>query len=134
MKALEDEVLRLKAAFTASEQEREKQAEENRHLKELLAAHGIPLQQMAGGSETSYAPGSHSTISMSPGTTATPPGASSPIAGRGGQQQLNGQHLQSLTQQASTSKGVDYNQAGIDFVLTYDNTPSSRAYLSPPPQ
>ena len=27
----------------------------------------------------------------------------------------------------------DNEQAGIDFVLTYDN-PSSRAYLSPPPQ
>lgn len=34
----------------------------------------------------------------------------------------------------SNGKGVDFEQAGIDFVLAYDNSASSRAYLSPPPQ
>ena len=36
-------------------------------------------------------------------------------------------------QQGQHNRGVDYEQAGIDFVLTYDNHPS-KAYLSPPPQ
>ncbi|KAK4986755.1 hypothetical protein LTR66_007772, partial [Elasticomyces elasticus] len=41
IKALEQEVLRLKETFGSTARERDAIAEENRRLKELLAAHGI---------------------------------------------------------------------------------------------
>lgn len=45
--------------------------------------------------------------------------------GLGGQQQ----------QKQKQGHHVDYEQAGIDFVLTYDNPDDpSKAYISPPPQ
>jgi hypothetical protein len=46
-----------------------------------------------------------------------------------GQQPLT---LQQQAQQPShhQQNGLDYDQIGIDFVLTYDRSP----YLSPPPQ
>jgi hypothetical protein len=40
---------------------------------------------------------------------------------------------QRAAQQAADRAGVDAEQAGIDFVLTYDHS-SSKAYLSPPQQ
>jgi hypothetical protein len=41
IKALEQEVLRLKETFGTTTRERDQFAEENRRLKELLMAHGI---------------------------------------------------------------------------------------------
>jgi hypothetical protein len=63
-----------------------------------------------------FSPPSHNTHN-SPGNLSLTP----PIG-------VNGR---SLAQQ-QTQRGVDYDQAGIDFVLTYPDP--SKAYMSPPPQ
>jgi hypothetical protein len=46
-----------------------------------------------------------------------------------GQQPMTLQQQQAR-QVGQQQSGLDYDQIGIDFVLTYDRTP----YLSPPPQ
>ena len=139
IKALEQEVLRLKDSFTSASKERDAFAEENRRLKELLMAHGISfdfaspngLAQIAGstygGSSTGsvsggYGPGSNSTGYTSP-----------PTVGSNTRGSFSGPAGQAMTPQQTvqqTNGGLDYDQIGIDFVLTYDRTP----YLSPPPQ
>jgi hypothetical protein len=136
IKALEQEVLRLKEVFTSAVRERDAMAEENRKLKELLAQHGIPFDpsspgtvfgRTAGssyggstaGSVSGYNPGTASTGYTSP--PSIPNHAPPPVPKSGAVQQQ---------QQASPANGLDYDQIGIDFVLTYDRTP----YLSPPPQ
>jgi hypothetical protein len=137
IKALEQEVLRLKDSFATTARERDAFAEENRRLKELLMAHGITYDlsspgnngiQHVGGSayggsssgsvSGGYGPGSHSTGYTSP--SSQPRGS------------LSGPVGQSISPQQSQQPngGMDYDQLGIDFVLTYDRTP----YLSPPPQ
>jgi hypothetical protein len=144
IKALEQEVLRLKEVFEQSSKERDAYVEENRKLKELLAAHGIQYDMASptypyhstssqfGGSSTSLT-GSHTRGSISTGITSPPSrGAQPPMPHQMGgtppfeQPQYGAQY----TQNARPNQGVDYDQVGIDFVLTYDRTP----YLSPPPQ
>lgn len=137
IKALEQEVLRLKENFSTVSRDKDSIAEENRQLKQLLAQHGIswpggelgPNHNSAGYTSSgsisgSYAPGS---------TSYSPPphgqnqfhSASPPDGGRSGR---------SMVQQQA-QPGVDYDQAGIDFVLTYANPANpSKAYMSPPPQ
>lgn len=46
IKALEQEVLRLKETFGTTSRERDQYAEENRRLKELLMAHGIAFDSL----------------------------------------------------------------------------------------
>ncbi|KAK2593591.1 hypothetical protein QQS21_008720 [Conoideocrella luteorostrata] len=138
IKALEDEVLRLKELYSNASQSKEQLSAENKHLKTLLAQHGIQFRPSgdrddgaspgAGGtsprdnagpdSYTSFSPGSQSVASAGHSTNLQP---------------MSGQQMRNVAQQ-SASKGVDFEQAGIDFVLTYDNSASSRVYLSPPPQ
>jgi hypothetical protein len=115
-------------------------AEENRQLKQLLAQHGIPwngtggvdelnVQASAGYTSSgsisgSYAPGSQSF---------SPPPTHSNTNTQFQQSSLanaNGTHGRSTAQQ-QVQPGVDYDQAGIDFVLGYADP--SRAYMSPPP-
>lgn len=134
IKALEDEVLRLKEVYSDSRQGREKLAEENKQLREALAQYGIPVGSP--GSTASYAPGSSSTRTPPFSTqTTTPSIGSSGHASPGDRQQVSGHQLRDMTQQAS-GRGVDVEQAGIDFVLAYGNPPpsNSKAYLSSPPQ
>lgn len=141
IKALEQEVLRLKENFSLVSRDKETLAEENRQLKQLLAQHGIPWNGTGGVDELarnasvgytssgsisgSYAPGSQTYSppppSLSPNSNTNFPNTS-PNAG------MNGR---SMAQQ-QVQQGVDYDQAGIDFVLTYANP--SKAYMSPPPQ
>jgi hypothetical protein len=138
IKALEQEVLRLKENFSMVSRDKETLAEENRQLKQLLAQHGIPWTGTGGVDELarnasvgytssgsisgSYAPGSHTYSpppqSISPNSSTSPPNV-------GG---MNGQSMA----QRQVQQGVDYDQTGIDFVLTYANP--SKAYMSPPPQ
>jgi hypothetical protein len=137
IKALEQEVLRLKESFSTTSRERDAFAEENRRLKELLMAHGISfdmvgslngLTQMgsstygsSNGSVSGYGPGSSSTGYTSPPS----------IQHRGSISQdgmMQPQLMQSQPMQPNS--GLDYDSIGVDFVLTYDRTP----YLSPPPQ
>jgi hypothetical protein len=75
------------------------------------------------GSVSGYGPGSASTGYTSPPTRGS-------ISHDGmGQKPLT---LQQQAQHPShhQQNGLDYDQIGIDFVLTYDRSP----YLSPPPQ
>ena len=132
IKALEQEVIRLKENFSMVSRTKDSLAEENRQLKQLLAQHGIPWTGTGGVDELnaqasagytssgsisgSYAPGSQS-FSPPPTHSSTSNPQSQQYAAGNGTQQLH--------------QGVDYDQAGIDFVLGYANP--SRAYLSPPP-
>jgi hypothetical protein len=125
--------------------DKETLAEENRQLKQLLAQHGIPWNGTGGVDELaqnpgvgsvgysssgsisgSYAPGSqgYSPQPMQSHSIPNFPGSASPDI------DMNG-HSRSIAQQ-QVQQGVDYDQAGIDFVLTYGDP--SNAYLSPPPQ
>lgn len=139
IKALEQEVLRLKENFSTVSQDKESLAEENRQLKRLLAQHGIPWSGNGGVDEYtqkasqgytssgsisgSYAPGS-SNYSPPPGNSnPNNLSLSPPNAGHSSSPAMNQRQVQ---------PGVDYDQAGIDFVLTYADP--SKAYMSPPPQ
>ena len=137
IKALEQEVLRLKEVFGNTVKERDAFAEENRKLRDLLAANGIQidLQSPTGphGLHSSYGGSSSGSISGSypPGSAGfspTPPGG---IHGQGQRAPISQQNLAQVPQ-----GGLDYDQLGIDFVLTYGDTPQKyerTPYLSPPP-
>ena len=155
IKALEDEVLRLKEIYSNISQDKERLTEENKQLKQLLtqnpAAAGAALP---GGSllddNTSNPSGGYSgSISgsfvpaPSSNTSAyTPPPVSAAVMGgphQGASPQAGGHshghrhghgHGHAADQQRNPS--IDYEQAGIDFVLTYENP--SKAYMSPPHQ
>ncbi|KAJ9648285.1 hypothetical protein H2201_000593 [Coniosporium apollinis] len=121
IKALEQEVLRLKETFQTTARERDSFAEENRRLKQLLAAHGITydlsspstfsrignsgFMDSSTGSAGSYHPGSAST-----GYTSPPPPNAMP--------QMPGQAP--LPSPPQLNPGMDYDQIGIDFVLTLE--------------
>ena len=144
IKALEQEILRLKENFSTVTRNKESLAEENRQLKQLLSQHGIPWTGTGGVDELtrkgsagytssgsisgSYAPGS---LGYSP-----PPLLNSSNANLNHQNQsppdMGGLRNGRSMAQQQVQHGVDYDQAGIDFVLTYANP--SKAYLSPPPQ
>jgi hypothetical protein len=143
IKALELEVLRLKETFASTSRERDAFAEENRRLKELLMAHGIAIDPSSpsnngmahmgssaygssSGSVSGYGPGSASTGYTSPPSFQHQGSMSQDMA----QQPLASHHQRSHQMGAQQDGGLDYDQIGIDFVLTYDRTP----YLSPPPQ
>lgn len=137
MKALEEEVLNLKENFALAAREKDAVEKENRRLKELLAAHGIqydhssPTNTWASSPHFSgSSPGLDSHGSVSTGMTSPP--RSAPVVtpqssmGTPTYENSSGQQYQ----QPHNPSGVNYDQVGIDFVLTYDRTP----YLSPPPQ
>jgi hypothetical protein len=156
VKALEDEVLRLKEVFSIVSQDKNKLAQENQKLRDLMAQSGINIgslvpaaspddMQSVGYPSTaslschSFTPGSHNaytppltsqatTASASPSAHAPKP-AAHPNPNTGSQQM----HIMT-TPQKSAGQSLDYEQAGIDFVLTYDKHHPSKAYLSPPPQ
>jgi len=143
IKALEQEVLRLKETFASTTRERDAFAEENRRLKELLMAHGIafdlsspPNNSMSHVSSSTYGSSNGSVSGYGAGSAST--GYTSPpsFQHRGsishdsmGQAPM-GLQQQQVHQSGPQQNGLDYDQIGIDFVLTYDRTP----YLSPPPQ
>ena len=148
IKALEDEVLRLKEIFSNMSQDKEKLSEENKQLKTTLHQNGIPW---SGGAQDdvsmgyttspsasgSYAQGSHTAFTPPLTSQSTAPSASpsreaalstTPVL-------ASGQPVRNVAAQpGAANRGIDYEQAGIDFVLTYDNHHPSKAYLSPPPQ
>lgn len=138
IKALEDEVLRLKEVYSNVSQDKTQLEEENKLLKGLLSQHGLAPpdlphhQEPPSGPDSTYGPNSNmtsdsyqyqdsagSSSAFSPGlaSQASGPSVSStarPPAPPGGE------WLQQTTQQTLGDNGVDYEQAGIDFVLTYD--------------
>lgn len=150
IKALEQEVLRLKEAFTQTSREKDAVIEENRRLKELLAQHGISydfgsnpinfMRENSGYGATSSSgsiSGSYRGTSESTGFSPPPSGHQNPQAQNlSAVQQNQAAHMRNMAQLPSNR--LDYDQIGIDFVLTYDsqgmpmNIPAP--YPSPPPQ
>ncbi|OLN95878.1 AP-1-like transcription factor 2 [Colletotrichum chlorophyti] len=145
IKALEDEVLRLKEIFSNISQDKDKIAEENRQLKQLLVQNGIPISHYgddivsnpSGGYTSSASVSGHSygqnayTPPMTSQSTAPSVSPSShgpshshshshgpppPLPKLAGGQQP--QH--NMQTQNSGGRGVDLEQAGIDFVLTLE--------------
>ncbi|KAI0016459.1 hypothetical protein F4780DRAFT_682365 [Xylariomycetidae sp. FL0641] len=127
IKALEDEVLRLKEVFSNVSQDKDKLAEENRQLKSLLQQNGLSSPPpgllddvlstpsmgytSSGSISGSYAAGSS--------TAFTPPMAS---MSSGPSMSNHGllMHSHGLVTHSPSSSVVDYDQAGIDFVLALE--------------
>lgn len=128
VKALEDEVLRLKEIFSNVSQDKVKVSEENKQLRQLLAQNGIAIHGLGSQDDISSVPGGAYTSSASPsGYSHT----------RGGSQSLYTPPLTSKSSAPSTSpsypptylqpgvagrqtyeqNNIDLEQAGIDFVL-----------------
>lgn len=141
IKALEQEVLRLKENFSQVTHDKDSLAEENRQLKQLLAQHGIPWTGSGGVDEFNRngnaAAAYSSSGSLSGSYALGSAGFNSPTHGKLTYDEspspvAPGNQSMALQQK---QHGVDYDQAGIDFVLTYGNpNDPSRSYLSPPPQ
>ncbi|KAF3063876.1 BZIP-type transcription factor [Daldinia childiae] len=134
IKALEDEVLRLKEIYTNVSQDKDKLAEENRQLKILLQQNGISHSPGGGVDDigSSLSPGYTSNGSISGGygagssNTAYTPGMTSISSPNS----MTASSSQGLGGQQKQGHHVDYEQAGIDFVLTYDNPDDpSKAYM-----
>jgi hypothetical protein len=146
-------VLRLREVYSNVAQDKEKLVEENKQLKSMLTSNGgmpaddIMSNPSVAGYTSSSLSGSYAAGSNSAQTppvshsTATSVGGSSNMAGiqhhglgnQNYQQLQQHQQKQQSTQEQPTQNRVDYEQAGIDFVLTYDNPDDpSKAYMSPP--
>lgn len=145
-------MLRLKETYSDSTRERDRILEENRRLKALLAQHGIrydfgesPVKFQR--ENSGYGASSSGSISGSyqPATEST--GFSPPPMPANGNHVAMSQHSQHTEMQRPPTGGsmaqlpnsnVDYDQIGIDFVLTYDSQGRPMQipapYPSPPPQ
>ena len=163
IKALEDEVLRLKEVYSNVSQDKDRLAEENRSLKALMQQNGLAVSGAltmmddnlsspsvgpyigSNSSASMSASGSYGLASASTQNSAytPPPGSAlstttamqgmSPLGGLSPNQQAAGLHRQSPSAHLTGPRrnpGIDYDQAGVDFVLSYENPPN--AYLSPP--
>lgn len=147
IKTLEQEVLRLKELYILSAKERDVIAEENRRLKALLASHGISYDFA-----TSPVQFKHESLSMQPSSSGSISGSYAPTLDNTSQSSPSsgttnlGQHEKALSpllypaaaqmsMAQSPSTKLDYDQAGIDFVLTYDSLgrPMRMSPLSSPP-
>lgn len=117
-------------------QDKDKLADENKHLKQLLVQSGIQYSRLGmaddltshpsigqASTTTSYVQGSQGAFSPTSQSTAM---STSPPS----HQSTMGLQMRNTTPQPPGARGIDYEQAGIDFVLTYDNS-SSKQYLSP---
>ena len=148
IKALEQEVLRLKEVFAENTRERDKIQQENVRLKALLAQHGIsydfgesPVKFQR--ENSGYDPSSSGSISGSyqPASESTgfspPPSNGLTLQMPQGQIQHNQNQMRTNMAQIPSNR-LDYDQIGIDFVLTYDSQGRPMQmpgpYPSPPPQ
>lgn len=126
IKALEDEVLRLKEVFSNVSLDRERLADENKRLRDTLAQAGLQHSSPhVAGSATSRGPDSANTSSPPLTSRSTAPSVGSPM------------NLPVAVNQGSTAGqphgmpqplyrgNPELEQAGIDFVLTYDNSYSN---------
>jgi len=131
IKALEDEVIRLKEVFSTISLDKQKLYDENKQLKEVLAQRGIQLPKLSGVDDSGISATQAMSVSASGNSFAA--GSQSGFS-PADMSQSTGMSMSPENRQPSpTGNGVDLEQAGIDFVLTYENS-SSKAYLSPPPQ
>ncbi|KFY93319.1 hypothetical protein V500_03776 [Pseudogymnoascus sp. VKM F-4518 (FW-2643)] len=125
IKALEQEVLRLKQNFSSVARSKDTLAEENRQLRQLLAAHGIPWTGSGGvdelaatGGSTSY-PSSGSFSGSYPSSVSPTPQYTTNSGNNGA---LLAPPLPQTphTHHPTAAQGLDLDQAGIDFVLTLE--------------
>lgn len=150
IKALEEQVMRLKENFTGTIQEKNAIAEENRKLKELLRMHGINDVSVDGNSNSGGAPSTYGgsvtdsragSYNFNPSFTPSPsafsgdgsPGMSQAVRGVG-QQYLGGspQLQQQQQRQQQHNNGLDHDQIGVDFVLaSVDPRQGTSRYLPP---
>lgn len=135
IKALEDEVLRLKEIYSNIAQDKDRLADENRQLKQILTNNGATLPAGVGSSllddtasnpSVGYsasasgsfgaAPSSHTSAFTPPpiGTANSQRGLTSPHGTGQPPHGLATGHISDPRKNA----GIDYEQAGIDFVLT----------------
>lgn len=143
IKALEQEVLRLKELYGSTTRDREAVAMENQKLRDLLAAHGIPFDNITPGTgyqsglNQSFHDSSSGSISGSYLHDSNTSGFSPPAL-RSHDSSMNSQtpggHGMIGAGQLPNSR-LDFDQIGIDFVLTYDSQgrPVRAPYPSPPP-
>lgn len=157
IKTLEQEVLRLKEVYAHTTRERDAMYAENRRLKALLASHGISYDFRASPIQfqydaASYGPSSSGSVSGSytapseSNNLSPPPIHSQNAPSLAHSSSSPPDHETSVPQIPPMSRGmaqlpnnhIDYDQVGIDFVLTYDSLgqPVQKAapYPSPPPQ
>lgn len=147
IKALEQEVLRLKEVFAQTNREKDAVIDENRRLKELLSQHGIsydfgstPIKFQR--ENSSYGPSSSGSISGSYRGASDSTGFSPPPPSSMNGQMVSPQSMQANNRMRSMaqlpSNRLDYDQVGVDFVLTYDSQGRPMQipdpYPSPPPQ
>ncbi|KAK0660819.1 hypothetical protein QBC41DRAFT_236398 [Cercophora samala] len=130
IKALEDEVLRLKEAFTHASQDKDQLAEENRQLKALLTqgvAVGGPslLDDSISNPSLGYASGpasitgSYAPISSNTSNFTASPLPTGALAHQGALSPSNG-GMGVFENQPIPDPNLDYEQVGIDFVLTLE--------------
>ncbi|KAH0498796.1 hypothetical protein TgHK011_006031 [Trichoderma gracile] len=118
IKALEDEVLRLKEVFSTISQDKQKLFDENKQLKEVLAQRGIQLPRVSGVDESS---------SVTQPMSVSASGNSFAHGSQGGFSPAGTSHSTSMSmsppdnrQLSPAANGADLEQAGIDFVLTLE--------------
>jgi hypothetical protein len=127
VKSLEEELLRMKNLYSQASQDKDALLEETRHLKSLLMSNGISFSSQQGaGTSTNSNLGSESFL--------TTPSAFSPAPSQFSSSAVPGSLQGPSPGSARGSGTVDLEQAGIDFVLKYGQSSSSRSYPSPPPQ
>lgn len=122
IKALEDEVLRLKEIYSSVSQDREKLAEENRLLKDTLVRNGINVPNGGGrGNDDNNNPSAGSAFGSSQGGFSpqqAPSQASAPSAGGNyNYSQGGGNQFRTAPEDYVPATKLDVEQAGIDFVL-----------------
>ncbi|KIW07713.1 hypothetical protein, variant [Verruconis gallopava] len=133
IKALEQEVLRLKELYEQSVKEKQQVVEENQALREALRAYGIQYDPRVApyntassqyGESTASITNSQTRASMSTGVTSpTPPGPSIPNpSSQGSPPTLEGAMISAPHgyQTSPQQQNFDHNQVGIDFVLTLE--------------
>jgi hypothetical protein len=126
IKALEDEVLRLKEVFSNVSLDRERLADENKRLRDTLAQAGLQHSSPhVAGSATSRGFDSNNTGSSPLTSQSTAPSVGSPMH----LPPVVNQGFMPVQQQHGVPQPLyrgnpELEQAGIDFVLTYDNSHS----------
>lgn len=117
IKALEQEVLRLKELYASSVSDRDTVVMENKRFRELLIAHGIPLEGLQSlpamrGMPASYNGSSSGSISGSYGQESSAGFSPPPLRSHDSKPMASASQL--------PTQHVDYDQIGIDFVLTLE--------------
>ncbi|KAL7794529.1 hypothetical protein V8C37DRAFT_401272 [Trichoderma ceciliae] len=118
IKALEDEVIRLKEVFSTIAQDKQKLFDENKQLKEVLTQRGFQAPRLGGVEDSGNSAAQPLSVSASGNSFA--PGSQSGFSPTGTSQSTSMSMSPDNRQHSPTGNGVDLEQAGIDFVLTLE--------------